>query len=85
MNEYKVTDEILATLAERAGASPLTVMRRLLSLPVRGSVGDRVDEAIAGWRRENHYTGPRSITKAPGLGTGLGVPVPHVRGIRCGD
>jgi hypothetical protein len=45
-----ITDESIVDMARSAGASELTVMRRLLGLPVRGRVGLRVDEAIAHWR-----------------------------------
>ena len=49
-DDSRITDEAIVQIAESAGASELTVMRRLLGLPVRGRVGLRVDEAIANWR-----------------------------------
>lgn len=37
-----LTDERVRLLASAAGCSPVTVVRALAGLPVRGAVGDRV-------------------------------------------
>ncbi len=43
MNREPVTDEIVEVVAEKAHANEKTIYRRLLGLPVRGSVGRRID------------------------------------------
>ena len=41
-----MTDTQIQELADRAGASAGAVQRRLLGLPVKGRVGERIDRAI---------------------------------------
>jgi hypothetical protein len=41
-----LTETELAHWSKQAGASVLSVMRRLLGLPVRGATGERIDEVL---------------------------------------
>ena len=43
----QLTDELLRELTDKASASPTSVMRRLLGLPVKGRTGERVDAVLA--------------------------------------
>ena len=43
----KLTDEGLLKLADKSNATPVSVMRRLLGLPVRGRTGKRIDATLA--------------------------------------
>lgn len=46
-----ITDDDIALLVKQAVATRESVMRRLLGLPVRGRVGERVDKAIDFWNQ----------------------------------
>ena len=42
-----MTEDQAQKIADRVGATLVSVMRRLLGWPVRGRVGERVDAALA--------------------------------------
>ena len=42
----QLTDESLRAIADKACASPVSVMRRLLGLRVRGRAGERIDRLL---------------------------------------
>ena len=43
----RLTDEVLRDIADKASASPISVMRRLLGLDVKGLSGTRIDAVLA--------------------------------------
>jgi hypothetical protein len=43
----QLTDELLRELTDKASASPTSVMRRLLGLPVKGRTGERIDAVLS--------------------------------------
>ena len=53
-HEHRTLDaEAVAKIAERASVDPRTVYKRLAGVEVRGLAGERVDAAIAEWRKQN--------------------------------
>ena len=44
----RMTEDQAQQIADRVGATLVSVMRRLLGWPVRGRVGERIDAALAG-------------------------------------
>lgn len=44
---HRVTEELLSDITTTAGAAEISVMRRLLGLPVRGQAGERIDRELA--------------------------------------
>jgi hypothetical protein len=45
-----LSDDELVAMARRADADTVSVLRRLVGLPVRGRAGERVDAALRGER-----------------------------------
>lgn len=46
-NEPQVTDSLVDDVVEATEAAPITVLRRLVGLPVRGRVAGRIDRELA--------------------------------------